>query len=162
MRIGIMSDSHGNMAAIDAAVAAAGPVELWLHAGDCCPDARYLQVITQTRVVNVSGNCDWPSSRAKDELVFNLSGHRIFLTHGHTYGVRYTTDMLAEAAAEKGADIVVYGHTHVVDQTPGEAVFILNPGSVARPRDELRSSFMLLDLLEDQPPRVKLIRLAQV
>ena len=162
MKVGIMSDSHGNTMAIDAALRQAGRVDHWLHAGDCISDAEYLQLASDTAVTMVAGNCDWPGTSVPGEALVELGGHRIFLTHGHTYGVRYTTDMLAEAAAENGADIVVYGHTHVVDQTPGEAVFILNPGSVARPRDELRSSFMLLDLLEAQPPRVKLIRLAQV
>lgn len=158
MRIGIMSDSHGDRRAIDAAVEAAGKVELWLHAGDCCPDAAYLELVSETRVVRVSGNCDWPDTSNPDEVTVEAGGHRIFLTHGHIYGVRYTTETLAAAAAEAGADIAVYGHTHVAEQVPGE-VYILNPGSVARPRDEARPSFMLVELYEDAKPKVKLLRL---
>ncbi len=158
MRIGIMSDSNGSWAAIDEAVAAAGKVELWLHAGDCCPDAEYLQEMAEVPVWCVSGNCDWPGRHAKEERVVEAGGHRIFLTHGHIYDVRYGLALLQQAAAEAGADIAVYGHTHVADIVPGD-VYVLNPGSVARPRDEKRASFMLADLEEGCPPKVKLLRI---
>ncbi|HWR55298.1 MAG TPA: metallophosphoesterase family protein, partial [Negativicutes bacterium] len=34
MRIGIVSDTHGDQRAIKQVVAQVGPVDLWLHAGD--------------------------------------------------------------------------------------------------------------------------------
>ena len=64
----------------------------------------------------------------------------------------------AEAAKAAGADIAVYGHTHVADEVPGD-VYVLNPGSVSRPRDEARPSFMIVDLEAGQKPLVKLLRL---
>ena len=67
MRIGIMSDSHGNTMAIDAAVQLAGAVDLWLHAGDCIQDAEYLQLAADTEVALVAGNCDWPGSSAPQD-----------------------------------------------------------------------------------------------
>ena len=39
MRIGVMSDSHGDTAAVKRAVEFAGNVDIWLHAGDYCSDA---------------------------------------------------------------------------------------------------------------------------
>ena len=158
MRIGIMSDSHGNTMAIDAAVQLAGAVDLWLHAGDCIQDAEYLQLAADTEVALVAGNCDWPGSSAPQERIVAAGGHRIFLTHGHVYGVRYDTEALQEAAGEQGADIAVYGHTHVAEISPGD-IFVLNLGSVARPRDESQGSFLLLDLVEGHSPKVKLVRL---
>ena len=158
MKVGIMSDSHGNTMAIDAALRQAGRVDHWLHAGDCISDAEYLQLASDTAVTMVAGNCDWPGTSVPGEALVELGGHRIFLTHGHLYGVRYTIEALQEAAAERGADVAVYGHTHVADITPG-AVLVLNPGSVARPRDESQGSFLLLDLVEGHSPKVKLVRL---
>ena len=67
-------------------------------------------------------------------------------------------DALQEAAGEQGADIAVYGHTHVAEISLGD-IFVLNPGSVARPRDESQGSFLLLDLVEGHSPKVKLVRL---
>ena len=157
MKVGIMSDSHGNTMAIDAALRQAGRVDHWIHAGDCISDAEYLQLASDTAVTMVAGNCDWPGTSVPGEALVELGGHRIFLTHGHLYGVRYTIEALQEAAAERGADVAVYGHTHVADITPG-AVLVLNPGSVARPRDEALGSFLLLELSEGQVPQVKLQR----
>lgn len=158
MKIGIMSDSHGSQRAIDDAVQLAGKVGLWLHAGDCREDAEYLQLISQTRVVYVNGNCDWFTDENRDEAIIEAGGHRIFLTHGHLYGVRDSTELLQATAAANGADIAVYGHTHVADITPGE-VYVLNPGSVSRPRDEVRPSFMLAELAADTGPKVRILRM---
>ena len=109
---------------------------------------------------NVAGNTDWPDGKTPDEIVVEAAGHRIFLTHGHIYGVRSTLEMLVQAAREEQADIAVYGHTHVAQDVEGE-VRVLNPGSVARPRDEGRPSFMLAELEAEKPPKVELVRLGK-
>ena len=160
MKIGVMSDSHGDRRAIDRAVERAGKVDLWLHAGDCAPDAAYLALVSAARVENVAGNTDWPDGKTPDEIIVEAAGHRIFLTHGHIYGVRSTLEMLVEAAKAGSADIAVYGHTHVAQDVSGE-VYVLNPGSVARPRDEARPSFMLVELEAGKPPQVELIRMGR-
>ena len=158
MKIGIISDTHGSMEAVEKALGAAQGVEMWLHAGDCTPDAGYLRSMTDAPVFAVAGNCDWPNADVPDERMVEAGGHRIILVHGHLYGVRYETDLLKQAAASKGADIAVYGHTHIADITPGE-IFVLNPGSASRPRDEMRPSFMIAELEPGQAPRVELIRM---
>ena len=66
--------------------------------------------------------------------------------------------MLREAACEAGADIAVYGHTHIALEERGE-VTVLNPGSIARPRDDQRGSFMLVELNAGELPQVNLIRI---
>lgn len=153
-----MSDSHGDTQAIDKALQLAGKIDHWLHAGDCIPDAEYLQVAADVPVTMAAGNCDWPGGNAPGEVLLELGGHRIFLTHGHLYGVRYTTEALQEAAAERGAELAVYGHTHIADITPGN-VLVLNPGSVSRPRDESRGSFLVVNLLAGVSPKVQLLRM---
>ena len=87
------------------------------------------------------------------------AGHRIFLTHGHMYGVRFTTKMLCDAAGESGCDIAVYGHTHVAEISTGH-ITVLNPGSVARPRDAMQGSFLVMELEQGKAPTCHLIRFA--
>ncbi len=159
MKIGIVSDTHGNMGAVEAVAEAASDVEIWLHAGDFVEDARYLEELSDTGVVKVAGNGDWPRTEAPLETVVEIAGHKIFLTHGHTYGVNHGTVQLAEAARAAGCDIAVYGHTHRVDYEEGE-ICVLNPGSASRPRDEMRSSFMTAELLPGKAPQVKIYRMA--
>ena len=104
MKIGIVSDRHGSTNAIDRMLAhpAAQGVTLWLHAGDITPDAEYLAMMTEGRaeVRYVAGNSDWPEPGDRYDDVVEAAGHRIFLTHGHMYGVRFTTKPLCDAAAQ--------------------------------------------------------------
>ena len=160
MKIGIVSDSHGDTQALDLMLAhpEAQEVEGWFFAGDIAMDAEYLAMVTQLPVAKVAGNNDWPYTSLEDALVTEIEGHRILLTHGHLYGVQFSTEMLVQVAEAQQADIAIYGHTHVADIQPG-GVMVLNPGSIARPRDAFKGSFMVADLLPDCEPVVKIIRI---
>lgn len=158
MKIGLISDTHGNLTAVDDAVNNAQDVEMWLHMGDCIPDAEYLQSIVEVPVYGVAGNCDWPGKNTCYERIIDVAGHKIFITHGHNYGVRYTQEYIMEAAESQGADIAVFGHTHIAEEIQGPPL-VLNPGSAARPRDDFLGSFMILELNPNEKPKVKLIRL---
>ena len=163
MKIGIVSDSHGSTRAIDRMLShpAAEGVTLWLHAGDITPDAEYLAMVTEgkAKVRYVAGNSDWPEPGARYDDVVEAAGHRIFLTHGHMYGVRFTTKMLCDAAGESGCDIAVYGHPPVAEISTGH-ITVLNPGSVARPRDAMQGSFLVMELEQGKAPACHLIRFA--
>ena len=161
MKVGIISDSHGDYRCIDQALEHedAQGTELWLFAGDIAMDADYLAMVTDKEVIKVAGNNDWPGGRLPDYETIDIAGHTIFLTHGHLFGVNFGFGNLVQAAADVGADIAVYGHTHMAVDTVLEDVRILNPGSIARPRDARNGSFMVMDLAADKSPCVKLIRL---
>ena len=158
MFIGIISDTHGNYDSIEKAVSIAQKMDMWLHLGDCEPDAEYLQSLVEVPVYGVAGNCDWPMRNTCYERVVEAEGHKIFMTHGHNYGVRYTQEYVMEAAANQGADIALYGHTHIVDYRIGPPL-LLNPGSASRPRDDNRGSFIVMELKAEAEPKVTIIRL---
>lgn len=158
MNIGIVSDTHGSWSAVENVVSIAQKMDMWLHCGDCIPDAEYLQELVSVPVYGVAGNCDWPTGKTYYERIIDVEGHKIFLTHGHNYGVRYTQEYIMEAAESQGADIVVYGHTHIVDYSP-KSLLVLNPGSAARPRDESRGSFMIMELNVNVKPKITVIRI---
>lgn len=161
MKVGILSDSHGDYRYIDLALAHkdAQGVELWLFAGDIAMDADYLAMITDKEVIKVAGNNDWPGGRLPDYETADIAGHTIFLTHGHLFGVGFGLRNLAQAANDVGADIAVYGHTHVAVEQMVEDVLIVNPGSISRPRDARNGSFMVMDLQPHESPVVKLLRI---
>ena len=161
MKVGIISDSHGDYRCIDQALAheAAQGVGLWLFAGDIAMDADYLAMVTDKEVIKVAGNNDWPGGRLPDYETADIAGHTIFLTHGHLFGVSFGLNNLAQAAIDVGADIAIYGHTHMAVDTVLDDVRILNPGSISRPRDVRNGSFMVVDLAADKTPCVKLIRI---
>ena len=58
-------------------------------------------------------------------------------------------ERLKEEARQRGADIVMYGHTHKPSLTRDADLITLNPGSVAFPRQEgRRPSYMVMELDE--------------
>lgn len=146
MRLGIMSDSHGDMQAIDEVLKRAGQIDLWLHAGDCAPDARYLAVKSQTKVIGIAGNCDWPGPSAKEMEAVQAGNLRILLTHGHLFGVNFGLGQLVHAAEEQQCTFAVYGHTHIAQDVQSSTVRVLNPGSISRPRGGGPASFMIMEI----------------
>ncbi len=95
------------------------------------------------RLYTVQGNCDWFSPfGAQTEEHIPVNGHLILLTHGHLYGVKSGVGALAAHAARVGADIVLFGHTHLPflqTLAAGEEVggvrltrplYLFNPGSI--------------------------------
>jgi uncharacterized protein len=77
--------------------------------------------------------------------IFSASGHTIYVVHGHEQGVYYGMELLKEEAETAGADIVLYGHTHIADETRNN-VYLVNPGSLSYPRAGTQSSFAILEL----------------
>lgn len=154
MRIGIISDTHGNTNAIDQAVKAAGEIDLWLHAGDLIHDAEYLRMAYDANVVNVAGNCDWGSRGAEDEEEVTVEGEKIFLTHGHLYGVKGNVAGFAQEVKDRGASIGVFGHSHVAFIKKINGVLLINPGSLSYPRDGKGQSFMVMELFAGQEPEI--------
>ena len=133
MIIGVMSDSHGDYQAIEKAVNKIGPVDLWLHAGDCCKDAAFLKTLSGIKTIAVAGNCDWPNPKAELDEFIEVAGIKLWLTHGHRYEVKLNTELLVEAAKQYAVNVVVYGHTHILENKHYGDILVLNPGSVARP-----------------------------
>lgn len=131
MRILVFSDSHKNTDACAMVIENIIGVDMVLHAGDHASDCAELEkMFPHLEFRYVSGNCDF--STAPSELIIEVLGKRIFLTHGHGYAVKYDSDyytIINKGAAEK-ADLVVFGHTHVPVCDFSKTPPILNPGSI--------------------------------
>lgn len=145
MKIGIISDSHHDLPAIDNAICLAEDVDCWLHAGDSIDDASYLADVSKKPVYAVPGNIDWFSTKPQ-EMLITIANKKFFLTHGHKYNVKWTTKYLYERACMLDADIIVYGHSHVGNEEHINNKIIINPGSISQPRDGLAPSFMIIEI----------------
>ena len=101
-----------------------------IHCGDGSRDTQaVIREFPELPVYQVGGNCDFDPTLPLT-LTVELSGVRILIAHGHSYGVRYgDLDRLAYAAEEAGARIALYGHTHRAKVDTVGAVTVLNPGS---------------------------------
>ncbi len=135
-----ISDSHGRSALVREVAKIEKPYDLMIHCGDLCdPGLKALGDETGIPFLAVRGNCDSDSSLPA-ELNFEEGGKRFFVSHGHSYGVKWGTREILARGIRNGADIVFFGHTHepLLERDPGSNVYILNPGSIAQPRQRGR------------------------
>jgi putative phosphoesterase len=146
MTLLVLSDSHGRPDLIEEAIRRVRPDGI-LFAGDGLRDLTRVEI--PCPLWAVSGNCDWLSAPLiingsafvpQTEELVTVEGIRILLTHGHKYGVKSGPTAAAYRALELGADILVYGHTHVPVEyrlPPAEGgteerkpLILFNPGSI--------------------------------
>ena len=80
MKIGLTGDTHGSIQSMRRVIAAAPPVEQWLHTGDYARDSLYLKSQTGLEVTAVCGNCD--------------AGETDFNGHTHVPLVKWYGDVL--------------------------------------------------------------------
>ena len=130
MRIGVFSDTHGDISAARRFFDSLAPLDYLFHLGDNAADGDKLAKLFACPVYAVRGNCDYRSDAPLERQV-DLGGKRFLLLHGHQY---YAMSSLLYRAEEVHADMVLYGHTHIPDLSADGPRLILNPGSLSRPR----------------------------
>ena len=152
MRIGVFSDSHGDIFHARRFFDSLAPLDALFHLGDYAADGAKLGKLFSCPVYAVKGNCDYRSDEPLERIV-DLGGKRFLLLHGHQY---YFTDALLYRGEEVHADMVLYGHTHMPDLSADGARLLLNPGSLSRPRGGSLESCALL-LIENGDLKVRFV-----
>ena len=140
MKILVISDSHGDIWALDKVLARCdGHIDMAVFLGDGLRETiMALDTYPNLPRVLVPGNCDlWViPSQFPDEAAFEADSVKFFAMHGHTRGVKGGIGEAAAYAAQRGANVLLYGHTHrkddrLVDTAYGE-IRAINPGSLGR------------------------------
>jgi putative phosphoesterase len=98
----------------------------------------------------VQGNNDYGYSLPEAD-VFDFGGHRFFISHGHRFSVYYGLQRLIAAALSTNADTALFGHTHVPCFTRENGLFLINPGSVSRPRGREGPTFAVVTWAAEKP-----------
>jgi len=144
-RLLVISDTHGNLANAQKAINLMGSIDLIVHAGDHYLDALKISRSAVIPVVGVAGNRDYSSEAAEEEL-FCVEDSKLYVTHGHQYAATARVSGLQKRAKHLGAQVVIYGHTHVPHLEVLDGRMYLNPGSLHLPRDASGKSFALLEI----------------
>ena len=127
----ILSDTHRNLQPLDKIATVLAESDYIIHLGDLASDANGLLREYPQKTYVVAGNNDFFGG-IPGELVLQAEGRRLFMCHGHHYGVKSGTERLVQAAKERGCDIALYGHTHVADVHEEDGVLVINPGCMTR------------------------------
>ncbi|GKV68910.1 phosphoesterase [Sporosarcina sp. NCCP-2716] len=136
MKLIVLSDSHGDTDTIDAIRRRETGADAIFHCGD-----SELSVSDEhlAGIRIVQGNCDWGA--AFDERVLtDVNETRILMVHGHQHGVKQSLMQLKYAAEETGANIVLFGHSHLYGAELQDSVMYVNPGSTKLPRGGHRAA----------------------
>lgn len=93
----------------------------------------------------VRGNCEAEVDQMvlefpvlADYAVMELGGLHFFVTHGHLFHKDHLPPM-------KAGDILIHGHTHVLKAERMGECYLLNPGSVAIPKEGNPPTYAVLE-----------------
>lgn len=141
MKILVMSDTHGDAAIIQEVKKQNLDVDAIFHCGDSeLPfDASELKDVYKVR-----GNCDYDMN-FPTEVIKEINGETIFTTHGHLFGVKSNLNALSFRAREVGADVVLFGHSHILGVELVDEILYVNPGSLLLPRGRKEKSYAIIE-----------------
>ena len=147
MKLIVVSDVHGRSERLSAVLDMHKNADALIFLGDGIRDLYRADAYSRgMSVIAVRGNCDGYCFVGEDyfpeEHCQTLEGYRFFMFHGHSKSVKTSLDLAIEAAVEKDADVLLYGHTHVALEkylpegreyggtTTKRPLRIFNPGSL--------------------------------
>jgi putative phosphoesterase len=160
VKVGILSDSHDDMAAIAKAVAlfnAEGVVQV-LHAGDIVSPFTFEIFRTLNAPLGgVFGNNDGDRLLLRERSAGALHVQPHFVTLDGMRGVIVHEPPLVKSLARCGDfDLVIYGHTHVPDAHREGSALVLNPGKTA----QLHKGRSTVALLETETREARIVELS--
>lgn len=146
MRVLICSDTHKKHENFIKVIENEGPFDLLIHCGDTEGGEYLISQAAGCHCEMVLGNNDYFSALPREAL-FQLGGKTVWVVHGHTYYVSLNLETIKEEARLRGADVVMFGHTHrpVIDDS--DDVLCINPGSLSYPRQmDHRPTYIILTI----------------
>ncbi len=163
MRIGLVSDTHGDKVGWEKAQVFLKKTDLVLHAGDILNHGVFNPILDSyapkelAQMMNdfpvplmfARGNCDSEVDQMALEnpilseySLVEIGGLRIIILHGH----QHAEEDLFGLAKRWKVKLVVRGHTHIHSIEEAEGVVMVNPGSPSLPKgDEVPT----IGLIED-------------
>ncbi|USG64175.1 metallophosphoesterase [Brevibacillus ruminantium] len=151
MGILILSDTHGLVGEVKEVVER-HKAEAVFHCGDYCVDHTREPF---SQMLLVKGNCDF-SSDVPTERQTAWKGLNILQTHGHLYNVKNSLLRLHYRAEETGANVVLFGHSHMPGCAVERDILFLNPGSLQLPRGYDLPTYVCLEHLGEKEGKISL------
>ena len=142
MKLLVMSDTHGDAEVIKQVKGYHKDADKMIHCGDS--ELPYDHPAMQD-LERVKGNCDHDRNYL-EEIIFKVGDERVYVTHGHLYDVKQSPMKLVYRAKELGANIVCFGHSHVLGAEYIDDIFFVNPGSLKKPRRIKEKSFVTITI----------------
>lgn len=136
MKVLIVSDTHRRNENYFKVVEMHKP-DMIIHCGDAEGAEYALTQAADCPVHIVLGNNDFFSELPR-EIVLEIEGKKVWVTHGHSYYVSMGTETIKKEAVARGMDLVIFGHTHRPVVEKDAEIIAINPGSLSYPRQDGR------------------------
>ncbi|ASS39347.1 metallophosphoesterase [Fusobacterium sp. oral taxon 203] len=128
-KILVLSDSHSYFDKVLKIFEKEKP-DIVIGAGDGIKDIEELSYIyPKAEYYMVKGNCDYFDRSHNEENLFEIDNIKIFLTHGHLYGVKRTLSSIKEIGKKLNVSLIVFGHTHKPYIEKDGDITLFNPGA---------------------------------
>lgn len=142
-KILVLSDVHSNRNALTRVADIMKESDYVIFLGDGISALSEYFGVLKDKLYAVDGNCDF-SGLGQRQGLLEVEGHKIFFTHGHLYGVKSDLTKLSLKAQEVGADIVLYGHTHIANVEKQGGVYFINPGCFEGRGQEISYCYLMI------------------
>jgi putative phosphoesterase len=150
MRIGIVSDTHGNRPMVNLALAELRDrgIATILHCGDI-DDPQTVELFRGFTTHFVFGNCDGDKTALREAIAdigatlhehfgnVEIDGVKLAFLHGDDKA------MMRDVERSGHYDFLFYGHTHQAEEHRSGPTRVINPGALHRARPK---TFLVLDL----------------
>lgn len=104
----------------------------------------------------VCGNNDYDYGHSTPgAAVFDFADNRFYICHGHRHSLYGGYFTLISAARDSGANVALFGHSHVPLQRDEGNLLLVNPGSVGRPRSRIGASFAVIECAKGEQPKAE-------
>jgi len=155
MKIGILSDSHGNLGNLEKAakyLIENEKVEVLVHLGDDYDDVKTLEKFP-VRVIKIPGvfSSYYQDPAIPNRLIETFQGKNVLISHTDTSRRNDLPGDLKpeELIAKREVDLALVGHTHIPKIEDRGGILILNPGHLKKEdKKGYLSSFGLVDFDE--------------
>ena len=139
MKLVVMSDSHGDKETVKAVSALSA--DAIFHCGDS--ELSFDDPVLHT-MYKVRGNCD-RDVRFPLSVVADVQGKKVLVVHGHEHDVKSSLMGLYYSALEHGANIVLFGHSHLYGAEMKDGILFVNPGSTMQPRGGREATYAVIE-----------------
>ncbi len=128
-RIVVVSDTHKHLDYVISFLDNLNSYDMIIHLGDNVSDAEKIKKLyPDVPLIAVCGNNDFHSRNAPVEREYVTGGVKLFLTHGHKYGVKFGYERIYFRAAELNSQVALFGHSHIPLCVSENGILLLNPG----------------------------------
>lgn len=90
------------------------------------------------KLILILGNCDNYNDLFVDNMLLNLDGKSIFISHGHEYNYDKSSKV-------NHSNILVYGHKHIPYIRKKDDTTYICVGSISLPRNDIGTTYLVYD-----------------